>query len=77
MAKSAFGMVASPDGGAEHMDEEEPSESMAEETDDGDEEEGDKAAARSAMSDFLAAIGVRPKDVDKALESFQELMEHC
>ena len=71
MAKEDDGMMA-PEGGG--MDEE--SEAMKPEGEDED-EGGDEAAQRSALSDFLSAIGVKPKKMDEALSAFKELMKLC
>lgn len=42
-----------------------------------DDEGGAEAAQRTALSDFLSAIGVKPKKLDAALSAFKELMQHC
>jgi len=54
----------------------EPSEVLEMEGGD-DDGEAKTAAKRSAFSDFLSAIGVKPKKIDAAMSAFEEFLEHC
>ena len=42
-----------------------------------DDEDGDMAAQRSAMEDFIGAVGGDAKNAGKALELFKELIGYC
>ena len=74
MAKEAFGMMT-PEDDKGAMDEDTDGAMASEDEDDA--EGGDEAAQRTALADFLSAIGVKPKKLDAALSAFKELMEHC
>lgn len=77
MAHVTVGLLAPEDDKGGAMSEDSDGKMAEEGEDEGDEKEGNEAAQRTALVDFLSAIGVKPKGLDKALSAFKDLAKAC